>query len=67
PPLGEGKGEGTPAADISETPLCTVCTKPLTGYRLDRGYDTHVGCDPATGSHPDRPAHPHDDAHHGAA
>jgi hypothetical protein len=63
PPLGEGKGKGTPAADTSQDPLCTVCEKPLTGYRLDRGYDTHLGCDPETGSHPDRPTHSHHTAH----
>lgn len=67
PPLREGKGKGTSATESPDDPLCTVCDKPLTGYRLDRGYDTHLGCEPATGSHPDRPAHPHDDAHHGAA
>lgn len=67
PPLGEGKGKGTPATEAPDTPLCTVCERPLPGFRTDRGYDTHVGCDPATGSHPDQPAHPHDDAHHGAA
>ncbi|MFI5687847.1 AAA family ATPase [Streptomyces sp. NPDC051636] len=60
PPLGEGKGKGTPAADPSQTPLCTVCETPLTGYRLDRGYDTHLGCEPESGSHP--PEAPHDAA-----
>jgi hypothetical protein len=58
PPLGEGKGEGTPAADTPDEPLCIVCETPLTGYRLDRGYTTHLACDPETGSHPDRPNHP---------
>ncbi|NUS26094.1 MAG: AAA family ATPase [Streptomyces sp.] len=67
PPLREGKGKGTPATPAPDEPLCTVCETPLTGYRLDRGYDTHLGCDPESGSHPDRPAHPHDDEHHGAA
>lgn len=58
-----GGGEGTQEHHGSQEPLCTVCEKPLTGFRLDRGYDTHVGCDPATGSHPDRPTHaPHDAA-----
>jgi hypothetical protein len=69
PPLREGKGEGSPAAGTTDTPLCTVCTEPLHGYRKDRGYDTCLGCDPETGSHPDRPAHPQADTdhHHGAA
>jgi hypothetical protein len=67
PPLGEGKGEGTPAAESPDEALCTVCTKPLTGYRLDRGYDTHLGCDPDTGSHPDRPTHPPAGTHHHGA
>lgn len=58
PPLREGKGEGSPATDDDNTPLCTVCDKPLHGYRLDRGYDTCIGCDPETGSHPDQPTHP---------
>jgi hypothetical protein len=70
PPLREGKGEGSPAAGATDTPLCTVCTEPLHGYRKDRGYDTCLGCDPETGSHPDRPTHPpatDADEHHGAA
>ncbi|MFE2965547.1 AAA family ATPase [Streptomyces sp. NPDC059340] len=60
PPLREGKGEGSPGTGATDTPLCTVCTGPLHGYRLDRGYDTCLGCDPETGSHPDRPQHPTD-------
>ncbi|MFB6787648.1 AAA family ATPase [Streptomyces olivaceus] len=64
---GVGEGEGPPdAPDTTEAPLCTVCDKPLYGYRLDRGYDTHLGCDPETGSHPDRPDHG-TGQHHGAA
>ncbi|MEW2420478.1 AAA family ATPase [Streptomyces nigra] len=62
PPLREGKGKGTPATDTPDDPLCTVCEKPLTGYRLDRGYDTHLGCDPDTGSHPPHADEPHDAA-----
>ncbi|MEV0114647.1 DnaB-like helicase N-terminal domain-containing protein [Streptomyces sp. NPDC050844] len=66
PPLREGKGEGSPATDTPDTPLCTVCSTPLTGYRLDRGYDTHLACDPETGSHPNTPQDdanaPHDAA-----
>nr|WP_272920554.1 AAA family ATPase [Streptomyces sp. SID5910] len=66
---GVGEGEAaTQAPEATETPLCTVCETPLTGYRRDRGYDTHLGCDPETGSHPDRPDHGHQtDEHHGAA
>ncbi|WP_460071122.1 AAA family ATPase [Streptomyces sp. YKOK-I1] len=55
PSLEGGQGDGQPSPD---TPLCTVCHTPLTGYRLDRGYPTHLACDPDTGSHPDRPTHP---------
>ncbi|MFL1903123.1 AAA family ATPase [Streptomyces tauricus] len=63
PPRREGKGEGTPAPESPDGPICTVCEKPLTGYRLDRGYDTHLGCDPTTGSHPPAEAdEPHDAA-----
>jgi hypothetical protein len=62
PPLREGKGKGTPATQTPETPLCTVCETPLTGYRLDRGYATHLGCEPETGSHPPQPAAAPDDA-----
>ncbi|GHE84881.1 AAA family ATPase [Streptomyces fumanus] len=58
PPLGEGKGEGSPATGTPDEPLCTVCGDPLTGYRLHRGYTTHLACDPETGSHPARPTHP---------
>jgi hypothetical protein len=70
PPSKRGNGEGTPGTEQSSDPLCTICDTPLTGYRRDRGYDTHLGCDPETGSHPDRPDHEHDhgtDTHHGAA
>ena len=62
PPSKGGTGEGTPDAQATEEPLCTVCTEPLTGYRLDRGYDTHLGCEPESGSHPPHPAPPHDAA-----
>lgn len=58
PPSQEGDGEGTPETRDTDEPLCNVCHTPITGFRADRGYDTHVACDPATGSHPDRPAHP---------
>ncbi|MGW1497537.1 AAA family ATPase [Streptomyces mirabilis] len=47
-----GDGEGTSGTGAPPEPLCTVCKNPLTGFRADRGYDTHVSCDPATGSHP---------------
>lgn len=67
PPLGEGKGKGTPATGATDTPLCTVCERPMNTDWANRGYDTHIGCDPATGSHPDRPTHPTADHHHGAA
>jgi hypothetical protein len=63
PPSHRRDGEGTPAPQASDEPACTVCEKPLPGFRSDRGYDTHVGCDPATGSHPDRPQHPENDHH----
>ena len=52
PPSKGGTGEGTQEQHESQEPLCTVCETPLTGYRLDRGYDTHLGCEPETGSHP---------------
>ncbi|GGQ38367.1 AAA family ATPase [Streptomyces mutabilis] len=55
PPSKRGNGEGTPDTEHGSDPLCTICDKPLTGYRRDRGYDTHLGCDPETGSHPDQP------------
>jgi hypothetical protein len=67
PPSKRGNGEGTPGTAQHSERCCTVCTEPLTGYRLDRGYDTHLGCDPETGSHPDRPNHGHPDAPHDAA
>ena len=63
PPSLRRDGEGTPAPQATDEALCTVCEKPLTGYRLERGYTTHLGCEPETGSHP--PAHedqPHDAA-----
>jgi hypothetical protein len=62
PPLREGKGTGTPATEAPDGPLCTVCETPLTGYRLDRGYTTHLGCEPETGSHPPTADEPHDAA-----
>ncbi|MFC7880449.1 AAA family ATPase [Streptomyces sp. NPDC057376] len=65
-----GGTEGDPGDQDATGPLCTICDQPLTGYRLDRGYTTHLACDPETGSHPDRPDHGHDhgtDTHHGAA
>ena len=62
PPLREGKGKGTPATESPDDPLCTVCEKPLTGYRLERGYTTHLGCEPETGSHPPTADEPHDAA-----
>lgn len=55
PPPKVGEGEGAPDTRTTDTPLCTVCDTPLTGYRLDRGYDTHIACDPETGSHPHTP------------
>lgn len=68
-PSREGGGEGEARNTTTPTDrLCTVCETPLHGYRLDRGYDTHLACDPETGSHPDRPDHGHEtDKHHGAA
>lgn len=46
---GQGGGtENTP----HDTPLCTICTRPLNTDWAARGYDTHIGCDPHTGSHP---------------
>lgn len=58
---GGGVGE-TGEKGESSAHLCTVCEKPLTGYRLDRGYDTHLGCEPETGSHPPTAEEPHDAA-----
>jgi hypothetical protein len=65
----EGGGAGDDRENTTPTgPPCTVCDKPLHGYRRDRGYDTCLSCDPMTGSHPDRPSHPPaEDEHHGAA
>jgi hypothetical protein len=62
PPTKWGNGEGTPDQADPEKPLCTVCHTPITGFRADRGYDTHTGCDPATGSHPPAAHKPHDAA-----
>ncbi|MGW6747601.1 AAA family ATPase [Streptomyces sp. NPDC055006] len=63
PPSKRGDGEGTHAPQNTDTPHCTVCDKPLHGYRLDREYDTCTGCDPETGSHPPANEHaPHDAA-----
>lgn len=62
PPSRGGTGEGTQEHHESQEPLCTVCETPLTGFRLDRGYDTHLGCDPDTGSHPPAAEKPHDAA-----
>ncbi|MFH8717274.1 AAA family ATPase [Streptomyces zaomyceticus] len=40
-PSREGGGAGSEEEKTpSDTPHCTVCNKPLHGYRLDRGYDT---------------------------
>jgi hypothetical protein len=61
-----GGTEGDRETGDTNGPLCTVCDKPLTGYRLDRGYDTHLACDPETGSHPDRPTHPANAPHDAA-
>ncbi|MFE6408191.1 AAA family ATPase [Streptomyces sp. NPDC057837] len=53
PPSKEGGGGADLPRDTSDTSrLCDVCGEPLTGYRLERGYDTHLGCEPETGSHP---------------
>lgn len=60
-----GGEQGDHVTADDKRPICTVCDEPLNGFRLDRGYDTHLGCDPTTGSHPDRPTHPPtDDEHH---
>ncbi|CAM5718661.1 hypothetical protein SFUMM280S_04063 [Streptomyces fumanus] len=53
-----GRHGTSPATGTPDEPLCTVCGDPLTGYRLHRGYTTHLACDPETGSHPARPTHP---------
>lgn len=58
PPSKRGDGEGTAEQADPQEALCTVCHTPITGFRADRGYDTHVSCDPTTGSHPDTPTHP---------
>jgi len=62
PPPRGGNGGGTPGTGEAPEPLCTVCHTPLTGYRLDRGYDTHLGCEPESGSHPPQHDAPHDAA-----
>lgn len=50
----EGGGAGDhPKTATPETPLCTICDRPINTEWADRGYDTHLGCDPTTGSHPD--------------
>lgn len=64
---GKGPGKATPAPEAIDTPLCTICHRPMNADWANRGYDTHIGCDPATGSHPDRPTHPANDAPHDAA
>ncbi|MEU6597905.1 AAA family ATPase [Streptomyces flaveolus] len=58
---GKGPGKATPATEVKDTPLCTICDRPMNADWANRGYDTHIGCDPATGSHPDHDA-PHDAA-----
>lgn len=55
PPSRGGTGEGTHESQAPQEPICSVCEKPLHGYRLDRGYGTCIGCDPETGSHPQQP------------
>ncbi|MCX4827143.1 AAA family ATPase [Streptomyces sp. NBC_01016] len=62
PPPKVGEGEGTATPQATDDPLCTVCEHPLHGYRLDRGYTTHLACDPDTGSHPPQTHEPHDAA-----
>lgn len=63
PPSKRGNGEGTREQADPQDALCTVCHTPLTGYRLERGYDTHLGCEPESGSHPPEPTEePHDAA-----
>lgn len=58
PPLKRGKGREPSDPGTTDTPHCTACHTPLHGYRLDRGYDTHLGCDPKYGS----PADPDNNA-----
>lgn len=55
PPPKVGEAGEPPGEADDEAPLCTVCETPITGYRAERGYDTHLACDPATGSHPNTP------------
>ncbi|MFF7452146.1 MULTISPECIES: AAA family ATPase [unclassified Streptomyces] len=63
PPSQEGGGgEDLPRNTSDTSRLCDVCDQPLTGYRLDRGYTTHLGCEPETGSHPPDPGQQPDDA-----
>ena len=53
-PSREGGGAGDGGENTTpDGPPCTICTRPLHGYRADRGYDTCLACDPETGSHPD--------------
>ncbi|MFB7278092.1 AAA family ATPase [Streptomyces hydrogenans] len=47
-PSREGGGEGeVEETTTPDTPLCTVCDKPLHGYRLERGYTTCLQHDAA--------------------
>ncbi|MCX5229710.1 AAA family ATPase [Streptomyces sp. NBC_00233] len=47
-PSREGGGAGSEGEETpSDTFLCTVCNKPLHGYRLDRGYTTCLQHDAA--------------------
>lgn len=55
PPSQEGDGEEQPATPPTDTPLCTICNRPMNPDWAHRGYDTHIGCDPTTGSHPHMP------------
>ncbi|MFG2617767.1 AAA family ATPase [Streptomyces sp. NPDC048507] len=53
-PSREGGGVGEDENnDTPNTPLCTICDRPMNTDWAARGYDTHLGCDPTTGSHPD--------------
>ncbi|WP_327592494.1 AAA family ATPase [Streptomyces chartreusis] len=63
PPSREGGGTAGPGSpNTPNERICTICEKPLTGYRLERGYDTHLGCEPESGSHPPHTDQPHDAA-----
>ena len=57
-----GGEQGDQVTADDKRPICTICEEPLTGYRLDRGYDTHLGCEPESGSHPPAAHKPHDAA-----